>query len=542
MTGTGLPPRGVASTGSSSESFESRVIGSNEYEITEDSNGDLVVRDDAGNDVFIWDKSAGQWDFKSQDVTNLASLGTDEASITRAFHGYEYTIGGSTSELYAVDADGAVVAGGPDAVNVSDAGDFGEVLQEVVNNQAGSGTSIRLAGGVNPEFKTTANLDHVIHLWGPGKNRGNIQYSSSFPSNSDGIDLTNVTGSKFICRFDSLKFSVSGGTAPDNHISFDGAHEMQLTHCEFRDSASGAEGVKLQNGQDSGSGAWNIVFDCWFLAGSDLFVDNYNNIRLIGNRFVGSGSSDGPTINNSKNVHRAGNELESGASWSFTSTSFTDTDWEFGSLGATIERAPRVTSSLSFEYNSLSDVPNWTSNDSGQSTWTYNVNSRPRRLHAEHDGSNSSSPTGLGGFQSPVLATFQSLGEYKITFHAVSFTQNATANAMNVGISTQDATTDIAFNGDGFCYRSSDQLRTVTGGSSSANTNVSNIDWTNNHDVTLEYDGSEVRLIIDGTQEASSSYSTNADFRPVFQVFDDEGETSSETVEVEAVTVQPIAP
>lgn len=58
------------------------TIGSNQYDVAEDGSGDLVIRDDAGNDVLIWDQSAGQWDFKSQVVANLGELSTDEADIT----------------------------------------------------------------------------------------------------------------------------------------------------------------------------------------------------------------------------------------------------------------------------------------------------------------------------------------------------------------------------------------------------------------------------------------------------------------------------
>jgi len=198
----------------------------------------------------------------------------------------------------------------------------------------------------------------------------------------------------------------------------------------------------------------------------------------------------------------------------------------------------RVNALLAYEVESFSDVPQWSHRDAG-SSGSSSVTGRPRRLQYSIDGSGSNT---LSGVDSSVLATFQSLGAFKVTFSDVSFTNADETNRLRIGVSDQNADVDILNNGNGFFFTPNevDVLRGVSAGSSVFTTGTLDVDWTSNHDIALEYDGSEVRLFVDGSQEASSSYSTNADFAPLSQITDDSSNSKSETVNFESVTVEPL--
>lgn len=61
-----------------------------------------------------------------------------------------------------------------------------------------------------------------------------------------------------------LKFDGADGSGPlpNDLLYFDGVHQVNLTHCEFRSITSGGNGLTLKNGQRSGHGAWNYIHDC----------------------------------------------------------------------------------------------------------------------------------------------------------------------------------------------------------------------------------------------------------------------------------------
>jgi len=204
-------------------------------------------------------------------------------------------------------------------------------------------------------------------------------------------------------------------------------------------------------------------------------------------------------------------------------------------LDGALGRFARLCANLSWEHDSLSDVPNWSSGDDGVSTWTFNVNGRPRRIHVEHDGSGGSDDR--GGVVASALTTYQSLGGFRITFHDVSYTDNGTDNFLAIGVSNQGVTASAWNTGDGFLYVNQ-LLQTVNGGVSGSDSVT--IDWSSNHDISLEYDGTEVRLLVDGELVASRAYSTNADFSPIIQLKEATSSASAETVEAEQVTVEPL--
>ncbi|WP_158293718.1 hypothetical protein, partial [Halorubrum sp. SP3] len=131
------------------------------------------------------------------------------------------------------------------------------------------------------------------------------------------------------------------------------------------------------------------------------------------------------------------------------------------------------------------------------------------------------------------------------TFRDVSFTDNGNTaeNYLLIGVSDADPTASrIDSTGNAVIYRDSldvDRVLTVNGGTASDTTGPQ-VDWSSNHDVTLEFDGSEASLYIDGEFWASVSDSPRGDMRPVIQLRDGGGNTTSDTVEVEDVTVEPL--
>jgi len=203
----------------------------------------------------------------------------------------------------------------------------------------------------------------------------------------------------------------------------------------------------------------------------------------------------------------------------------------------------RINANLDWEYNALSDVPTWTSADGGVSVWTTNINGRPRRFHVEHDGSAGSND--FGGAMADVLTTFESVGAFRITFHDVSFTENNASNRFGVGVSTiADASVDMTSNGDGITLTadagSNDYTINAINAGTSSTASYNGPDWTTNHDLSIEYDGAEVRGYVDGDFIGSVAHAVNADYRPIFQLMDSGGVTEAETAEVAEVSVEPL--
>lgn len=58
-----------------------------DYEITDDSNGDLVVKDPNGTTVMKWDSANSQWDFQTQALANIGSVGTESRNGAVEFMG-----------------------------------------------------------------------------------------------------------------------------------------------------------------------------------------------------------------------------------------------------------------------------------------------------------------------------------------------------------------------------------------------------------------------------------------------------------------------
>ena len=296
----------------------------------DENSGNLAIRDTNGNVVAEWDETNAQWDFANNTLNNVGALNSDsvsteEAVTTYSTHGYHYTISGSTDELYVVDRRGELVLGGAEEIGVSDSGDFGEILQETINSIQNGPCSIKLSADGDVKLKSTADINHVFSLWGNGKNRTKIGYDDSF-SGTNGIQVIDPED-PFIGRLDSIKWDNwdDASDPPENHIHFDGLHEWQLHHCEFRDGPN----VELLNGQASGEGRWNIMFDCWFLASTGFLIESQRDARLIGNRIVGAPC----TIRDSERIIRRGNDIDDGL-LNLENVEFQRPDEEFGNVGA----------------------------------------------------------------------------------------------------------------------------------------------------------------------------------------------------------------
>lgn len=211
-------------------------------------------------------------------------------------------------------------------------------------------------------------------------------------------------------------------------------------------------------------------------------------------------------------------------------------------LNAPSGRLTRVNTNLSWEYDTLSSVPHWGSVDNGDSTYTFNVNDRPRRIHVEHDGS--ASGIAYGGVVSNTLTTYQSLGAFRVTFHDVSFTRNSGDNWARFGVTDDSPSSDLDATGNSFyiAVQGPNDSRVVVvdnGNVTRAGGNLT-VDWTQQHDVIVEYDGSQMRGYVDGELDSSLSYSVNADFSPFIQLRDDFENSTGEVTEVGFVTVEPL--
>jgi hypothetical protein len=210
-------------------------------------------------------------------------------------------------------------------------------------------------------------------------------------------------------------------------------------------------------------------------------------------------------------------------------------------LDAALGRFARLNANLSFEFDSISDLPFFSTASSG-SNFTFNLTDRPRRVRVSHDGSGSNES---GGIRSSVLVSEQSLnGGFRLTFSDVEVSQNNTDNTPFIGLSTvSGADVDLNSNGSNILYRVNSGtsqliLRTPTGGA--ARNIQGSVNQTVKNDITLEYDGAEVSLFVNGILQADEAFSFNADFSPIIQLDDVSGNTTGEFIEVGQITVEPI--
>jgi hypothetical protein len=187
-----------------------------------------------------------------------------------------------------------------------------------------------------------------------------------------------------------------------------------------------------------------------------------------------------------------------------------------------------VTADLSWQVSDFSALDNWSASSSAIASLT----GSPKRLTLSVDESN----YGASRIISDVLTTHDSLGEFRITFKDVSYT-NTDQNEVEIGLREDNTGPDavIAYyhKDDG-----KDYLTTTTsnGGTSEL---FSDIDWGSNHDITIDWNGIDARLLIDGVLQSSLSHSESADYRPFIEI-DDNGNDryNNDTIEVGEVIVE----
>ena len=186
-------------------------------------------------------------------------------------------------------------------------------------------------------------------------------------------------------------------------------------------------------------------------------------------------------------------------------------------VDAPLGRISWVNANLSWEVVDFSALDNW-SKSSGTAS-SASMTGRPRRLEF-------SAYRGIDNLQriiSDVLTTHDSLGAFRITFKDMSCTEIYGDRLMGVGIRE--------INTGGFIKQSTggdaaiayyidsdyDYFSTTTSNDGTAEM-ISDIDRGSNHDITIEWDGIDAKLLIDGVLQSSLSHSESADYRPSIEI------------------------
>jgi len=206
-------------------------------------------------------------------------------------------------------------------------------------------------------------------------------------------------------------------------------------------------------------------------------------------------------------------------------------------VDAPLGRLSRVNANLSWEVLDFSELDNWSADfASGASA---SLTGRPRRLTLSVDGANS----GVNRIISDVLTTHDSLGAFRITFKDVSYTKTYAKHRVGIGlreINTGDFIRQATGGDAAIAYYNNsagnDYFISTTSNDGPAET-ISDLEWGSNHDITIEWDGADARLLIDGVLQLSLSHSESADYRPVIEI-DKGGGGYGDTIEVGEVIVE----
>ena len=198
-----------------------------------------------------------------------------------------------------------------------------------------------------------------------------------------------------------------------------------------------------------------------------------------------------------------------------------------------------MNANLSWEVLDFSGLDNWSARlqDNASATLT----GRPRRLKLRVE----SGTDDISRIISDVLTTHDSLGAFRITFKDVSYTEGDVAHMVGIGLRENYDPSDfiqqsaggdaaIAYNIDS----NNDNYFTSTNPYDGAVEQISDIGWGSNHDITIEWDGNDAKLLIDGVLQSSLSHSGNADYRPVIEIKDGANSGGYDVIEVGEVIVE----
>lgn len=247
--------------------------------------------------VWRWDADAEDWKAASglgsesepvPGTTHLESVSTEQGRIEDShLTGTSYRIFQKENTLnnpfYAINPTGEIVAGGPDALNVSDPTDFAEVLATVVNDINQSGATIQIGQGRDGTgeipVKSTQTFDHTIRLRGMDHGGANIIPADN--SLTDNVPFTIDGGGSVILR--DIKFDGKGGTLDpdewmDGWVRMQNVNELWCHSCEFR--STNEYGIKA-----TGLDAPSTVVRNWFIDGSTLHMEDGGEAIISNNTF-----------------------------------------------------------------------------------------------------------------------------------------------------------------------------------------------------------------------------------------------------------------
>jgi len=215
---------------------------------------------------------------------------------------------------------------------------------------------------------------------------------------------------------------------------------------------------------------------------------------------------------------------------------YTKSEADSNFVDAPLGRISWVNANLSWEVLDISELDSWSATlVSGSSA---SLTGRPRRLTLSVDGIRS----GVSRIISDVLTTHDSLGAFRITFKDVSHTNTDTMHKLGIGlreINTGDFIRQPTGGDAAIAYYNNlygDDYFTNTTSNDRTTDLISDIDWGSNHDITIEWDGTDARLLIDGVLQSSLSHSENADYRPFIEIEEDD-DGNGDTIEVGEVIV-----
>jgi len=208
-------------------------------------------------------------------------------------------------------------------------------------------------------------------------------------------------------------------------------------------------------------------------------------------------------------------------------------------VDAPLGRISWVNANLSWEMSYFSELDNWSGKLGYRSSAS--ITGRPRRLSLSKYKFDES----VNRIISDVLTTHDSLGAFRITFKDVSYTDADTPHVLGIGIrevntggfiwQSEGGDAAIAYyNKDG-----NDYFANITYNDGTFDF-MSDIDWGSNHDITIEWDGIDAKLLIDGVLQGSLSHSESADYRPFIEIAGsgEDGDAQYDTIEVGEIIVE----